>query len=385
MPRKVAGSDREEYRILRNMVKKFVENELQPYADEWEAEKVIPKSVFSKMGELGLLGMHYSEAYGGQDMDYFATIVLVEELVRCNSLGLVTAVTIHSDVVLALIHEFGKEKLKEQILIPAIKGQMIGSIAITEANTGSDVARIQTVAKQKDNEWIIDGSKMFITNGVISDFTIVLARTSPGEGANGMSIFLVEKNRAGFSVSKKLDKVGLWGSDTAELIFEECIVPDDHLIGEEGKGFGHIMWQFQGERLVTSAVCVAASEYILQLAIKYMKQRTAFSTEIINFQALRHRIADLAAQIEAVRSLVYSNTERFIKGENPATEISMAKMLAAQLINRVSDEALQFHGGYGYMMEYLIQRFWRDARAYRIAAGTDEVMREIISRAVIKS
>ncbi len=369
----------EEHDILRRHIRKFVENELAPHADEWEAAEGFPSEVFRRLGEAGLLGLRYPEEYGGQGGDYFASIVLAEELARSNTSGLPTAVAVHTEMAMPPILQFGTEEQKQRYLVPGIKGEKIYALAMTEPNAGSDLAAIESKGQPDGDDWIIDGAKLYITNGVRADMVVTAVRTGP-EKWGGLTLFLIEKGTPGFTVAKKLDKVGLWSSDTAELVFEDCRVPASGVLGQVNQGFFHLMWELQGERLIGSAGAVAGADRALELALKFVNERSAFGRPIGKFQALRHRLADMATDLEAARQLVYTTAWRVQRGEQVLKEVSMCKLFSAQAAFRIADEALQMHGGAGYMNEYLISRVWRDTRALRIAAGTDEIMREIIAK-----
>jgi len=369
----------EEHDILRRHIRKFVENELAPHADEWEAAEGFPSEVFRRLGEAGLLGLRYPEEYGGQGGDYFASIVLAEELARSNASGLPTAVAVHTEMAMPPILQFGTEEQKQAYLVPGIRGEKIYALAMTEPNAGSDLAAIETKGRPDGDDWIINGAKLYITNGVRADMVVTAVRTGP-EKWGGLTLFLIDKGTPGFIVAKKLGKVGLWSSDTAELVFQDCRVPASGVLGQVNHGFFHLMWELQGERLIGSAGAVAGAERALELALKFVNERSAFGRPIGKFQALRHRLADMATDLEAARQLVYTTAWRVQRGEQVLKEVSMCKLFSAQAAFRIADEALQMHGGAGYMNEYLISRVWRDTRALRIAAGTDEIMREIIAK-----
>lgn len=372
-----------EHELFRESVRKFVEKELAPFAEEWEAAGEFPNSVFSRMGELGFLGLRFPEKYGGQNVDFFFSVVLAEELGRCGMGSIGMAVAVQNEMATPPIFKFGTEEQKMKYLLPANKGHKIACLGITEPNAGSDVAAIQTTARKNGDHWIINGRKIFITNGVRADFITLLARTGEKKGYKGFSLFLVDKGTPGFFVTRKLDKLGMRSSDTAELLFEDCRVPATALLGEEGKGFYHIMWELQGERIMAAANAVARAQMALELALKYAQERVQFGKPLAHFQVTRHRLADMATEIEAARQLTYYCAWLFQNGEYPVKEISMAKLLAAQVGGRVADAALQIYGGYGYMMEYPIQRYWRDIRLSRIGGGTDEIMKEIIANELL--
>jgi alkylation response protein AidB-like acyl-CoA dehydrogenase len=373
----------EEHELFRDAVRKFVEKELTPHADEWEEAEGFPDSVFTRMGELGYLGLRFPEKYGGQGCDFLFSVVLAEELGRCGMGSIGMGVAVQSEMATPPIFKFGTEDQKMKYLLPANRGQKIACLGITEPNAGSDVAAIQTTARRDGDHWVINGRKIFITNGVRADFILLVARTGEKKGYKGVSLFLVDKGTPGFSVSRKLDKLGMRSSDTAELLFEDCRVPADALLGEEGKGFHNIMWELQGERIMGAANAVSRAQMAYELALRYAQERVQFGKPLAHFQVTRHRLADMTTEIEAARHLVYYCAWQFQQGEYPVKEISMAKLFSAQMGARVADAALQIHGGYGYMMEYPVQRYWRDIRLSRIGGGTDEIMKEIIANEIL--
>ena len=370
----------QEHDMLRQSVREFVQKELVPHAEEWEEEGYFPDWVFHRLGELGYLGLHFPEEYGGGGGDYFTNIVLMEELANCGSFGVNTGVAVQLGMATPPILKFGSEEQKQRYLVPAIKGERISCLGITEPEAGSDVSNIKTYAERVDGGWKVNGNKIFITNGWRADFMTLLARTEKEKkGYRGMSIFLVDTDTPGFVKSRKLDKVGQRSSDTAEIFFEDMVIPEDAMLGEEGRGFYNIMWELQGERLIVAVAVIAIAEVTLQQAVEYGKERVQFGKPIIKNQALAHRVADLATELEAVKSLTYLTAWKYDQGEYPVKEISMAKLMSTQVAFRVTDEALQLMGGYGYMMEYPVQKAWRDMRIARIGGGTDEIMREIIA------
>ena len=373
----------DEHRAIRKTLHEFVTKELAPHADEWEEKGEFPSSVFHRMGERGFRGLHYPEECGGQGGDYLCGVILAEEMMHSLSGGLAMAIGVQTDMVCALLHKVGSESIKERFLRPALKGEKIGCLCITEPDAGSDVAGIRTSFVRDGNDYILSGQKTFITNGVRADFAIVVARSRGSEGPKGISILIVEKGTTGFSVSRKLEKVGMHSSDTAELAFQDCRIPEANLLGEEDQGFYQIMWELQPERLYAAISSVAGAQLVLDTTLKYVRERQQFGRPIGKFQAIRHRLAEMATNIEAARQLSYHVAGLINAGEFPAKEISMAKLFATRVACQVADEAMQFHGGYGYMMEFPIQRFWRDSRLARIGGGTDEIMLEIISRQMI--
>ena len=369
----------EEHEALRDSIRAFVERELAPHAEEWE-ETTFPDSVFHRMGELGFLGLSMPEAYGGQGGDYYCNLVLAEELSRSHSGGLAMGLAVHTDMATPPILQFGTEEQKQRYLVPSIRGEKISCLGITEPDAGSDVAGIRTRAVRDGGEWVINGSKTYITNGHRADFIVLVTKTDPDAGYDGFSLFIVDMDLPGVAREKKLEKLGMHASDTALLAFQDVRVPADALLGQLGKGFYQIMWELQGERLIGAAGCVAGAQAAFDRTLAYALERKAFGREIGHFQSIRHKFAAMATKIEASRQLVYATAWRFANGEYPVREISMAKLHAAQMCCEVADECLQIHGGAGYMREYGIERAWRDLRLNRIGAGTDEIMLDVIGR-----
>src|SRR5919199_124776 len=369
----------DEHEQLRESIRAFVVKELAPHAEEWE-EVTFPDWVFTRMGELGLLGLSYPEQYGGQGGDYYCNLVLAEEIVHSNCGGLAMGVAVHTDMATPPIHVFGTEEQKQAYLVPAIRGEKIGCLGITEPDAGSDVAGIKTRAVREGGEWLINGSKTYITNGHRADFIVLVARSDPDAGYDGFTLFVVDMDLPGVIREKRLEKLGMHASDTALLAFQDVRVPEEALLGQEGKGFYHIMWELQGERLIGAAGCVSGAQRAFDMTLRYATERRAFGREIGHFQVIRHKFADMATKIESARKLVYSTAWRFANGEYPVREISMAKLYASRIAVEVADECIQIHGGAGYMKEYGIERVWRDMRLNRIGAGTDEIMLDVIGR-----
>ena len=369
----------DEHDQLRESIRAFAQKELAPHAEEWE-ETTFPDWVFRRMGELGYLGLSYPEEYGGQGGDYYSNIVLAEEIGHANSGGLAMGIAVHTDMATPPILMFGTEEQKQRYLVPSIRGEKISCLGITEPDAGSDVAGIRTHAVRDNGEWVINGSKTYITNGHRADYIVLVTKTDPDAGYDGFTLFLVDMDLPGVVREKKLEKLGMHASDTALLAFNDVRVPDDAVLGEIGKGFYHIMWELQGERLIGAAGCVAGGQRAFDRTLQYALERKAFGREIGHFQVIRHKFAEMATKIEAARQLVYSTAWRFQNGECPVREISMAKLYAAQMAVDVADECIQSHGGAGYMKEYGIERAWRDLRLNRIGAGTDEIMLDVIGR-----
>ncbi|RMG74345.1 MAG: acyl-CoA dehydrogenase [Chloroflexi bacterium] len=374
----------EEHEMFRKSVRAFVEKEIRPYVDEWEEQEIAPlHDLFKKMGDLGFLGLNYPEEYGGAGADIWYTVVLAEELARAGAAGIPMAVFVQTDMATPALAKHGSHELKQKYLTPAIRGEMVCAIAVTEPNAGSDVAGIQTRAERDGDEYVINGSKMYITNGTQADWLCLLARTSPGEGYQGMSLIIVPTNLPGFSVSKKLKKLGNHSSDTAVLSFENVRVPVSNRIGEEGMGFYYQMEQFQVERLVGALGGVAGAEYTVRDTIKYCQERKAFGKPLIANQWIQFKLAELLTEIEAAKQLNYSCAALIEAGADgmEITRIaSMCKLKAGRLMREVADTCLQFYGGMGYMEETPISRYFRDARLTSIGGGADEIMLGIIAK-----
>jgi alkylation response protein AidB-like acyl-CoA dehydrogenase len=369
----------EEHERLRESIHAFVVKELRPHAERWEDE-TFDDWVFPRMGALGLLGLSMPEAYGGQGGDYPCNLVLAEELVHSLSGGLAMGVAVHTDMATPPILAFGTEAQKQAYLAPAIRGERISCLGITEPDAGSDVAGIRTRAVRDGGDYVINGSKTYITNGHRADFIVLVTKTDPDAGYHGFTLFLVDMDAPGVTREKRLEKLGMHASDTALLAFQDVRVPASAALGEVGKGFHHIMWELQGERLIGAAGCVAGAQRVFDQTLEYARERRAFGRPIGGFQVTRHKFADMATKIEAARELVYATAWRFMNGEYPVRDISMAKLFAARMASEVADECLQIHGGAGYMREFGVERVWRDTRLNRIGAGTDEIMLEVIGR-----
>src|ERR671923_98386 len=369
----------DEHEALRESIRAFVTKELAPHSEEWE-ESTFPDWVFARMGELGLLGLSYPEEYGGQGGDYYCNLVLAEELVRSNCGGLCMGVAVHTDMATPPILAFGTEEQKQAYLVPSIRGERISCLGITEPDAGSDVAGIKTRAVRDGDGWVINGSKTFITNGHRADYIVLVTKTDPDAGYDGFTLFIVDMEAPGVIREERLRKLGMHASDTALLAFQDVRVPATAVLGEVGKGFYHIMWELQGERLIGAAGAVASAQAVFDKTLQYANERQAFGRPIGKFQVIRHKFAEMATKIESARQLTYTTAWRFANGEYPVREISMAKLYASRMACEVADECLQIHGGAGYMKEYGIERVWRDLRLNRIGAGTDEIMLDVIGR-----
>jgi alkylation response protein AidB-like acyl-CoA dehydrogenase len=369
----------DEHEQLRESIQRFAIKELQPHADEWE-ETTFPNWVFERMGELGFLGLDKPVQYGGQGGDYYSALVLAEEIGHSRSGGLAMGVAVQTDMALPPILAFGSEEQKQLWAVPAIAGTKILSLGITEPDAGSDVGGIKTRAVKDGDEYVINGSKTYITNGHRADVIVLVTKTDVDAGYDGFTLFLVPMDLPGVIREKKLQKLGMHASDTALLAFQDVRVPESAVLGQVGKGFYHIMWELQGERLIGAAGSVAGAQHVFDRTVQYAKERKAFGRPIGNFQVIRHKFAEMATKIETARQMVYTTAWRFQNGEYPVREISMAKLYAARISVEVADECIQIHGGAGYMKEYGIERAWRDLRLNRIGAGTDEIMLDVIGR-----
>ncbi|MFH1885225.1 MAG: acyl-CoA dehydrogenase family protein, partial [Pseudomonadota bacterium] len=370
-----------EHEMVRRAVRDFVDKEINPFVDEWEEAEIAPlHDLFKKMGDLGFLGIRYDPKYGGQGMDYWAETAFLEELAHIRCGGIPMAIAVQTNMATPAIDEFGSEYLKEKYLVPAIAGDMVAAIAVTEPDAGSDVAAIQTRAEKDGDHWVVNGSKTYITNGTQADFLTLLARTSDNPGYHSFSLFVVPTDLKGFAVSKKLKKMGMKSSDTAELFFDNMRVPAENLIGQEGEGFIQQMMQFQHERFTVLPFAYIAARKIIEQTVEFLKKRVVFGKPLITKQVLRHRIAEWYSEIEALRQLSYHIVRMKTAKQDASKEISMGKLLAAQIMNKVADGCLQMHGGLGFMDEMWISRTYRDSRLIAIGGGANEVMCEVIAR-----
>jgi acyl-CoA dehydrogenase len=375
-----AGLFTAEHDELRALVRSFVERDIAAHVEAWEAAGDFPvRALFARAGVIGLFGAKVDPAFGGTGPDLVADAVITEELAKCGSGGVAAALGAHKDLGSHYLNRFGTDDQRARWLVPAVSGERITALAVTESGAGSDVASIRTRAVRDGDGWKLSGEKTFITNGSVADLVVVAAKTDPEAGHRGISLFVLEAGTPGF-VAQRMDTVGWRTSHTGELAFDDCALPADALLGEENRGFHHIMENFQWERMVMALAAVAAADRHLELAMEYGRDRHAFGRPVVKFQTWRHRLADLATDIEAARSLSYHALRKLVAGEEATREVSMAKWLATELDWRAADEALQIHGGYGYMMEYPVQRAWRDARLGPIGGGTTEIMKEIIGR-----
>jgi len=371
---------REEHEIFRQQCRRFVEKELAPQAMDWEARKDFPDDVFRRVGDMGLHGILIPEEYGGSGGDYLMASVWVEESTRIRSGGVEAGIGMHGLIVLPAIARFGGQDQKMRFLAPGVRGEKIGALGLTEPVAGSDLAHIRTVAKREGDHYILNGSKTFITNGSRADFVLVLCKTRPEAGYKGYSTLIVEKGMPGFIQGKPLDKLGWHAGDTAELTFENVAVPVANRLGEEGSGFYNAMANLEWERLIMALGTVCSAQLAFEKTKSYVLQREAFGRPIGKFQVNRHKMVDMAMEIEAARQLNYFALRKLVNGEPCAIEVSMAKVFASRMGDFVATTCLQLHGGYGYMREYEIERFFRDVRINAIGGGTSEILKEIVGR-----
>ncbi len=369
----------EEHEAFRKSVRTWVEKELTPHALEWDRAGIFPKEIFKQAGELGFLGISHDPKYGGSGLDYWYVTAFCEELVRSRNAGVNMALLVQSQMATPIINDIGTDEQKREFLAPALAGEKIAALGVSEPGAGSDVAGIKTTAKRVGDDYVINGSKMWITNGTRADFITLAVRTG-GEGFGGVSLLTFPTDVKGFSVSKKLDKIGNLSSDTAILFFEDCKVPVRYLLGEENEGFYHVMTNFQGERLVAALLATGTMELMLQDTLQYGSERQAFGKPLNKFQVWRHKFVEHLTALEAAKRLAYHAVELFDRKENPVKEISMAKLFAGDLAQRVAYDCQQFYGGMGYVEETHVARAWRDVRLLTIGGGTSEVMKEIIGK-----
>lgn len=365
---------------LRNIIRKFIENKMVPYEEKWEEEGIFPIEIIQELGELGFLGIKYPEKYEGLNLDYFSNVVFIEELGRTFG-GASLSIFTHIDIASNIIYLSGNEEQKEKFLIPSIKGKMLGALAITEPDYGSDVSGIKTKAEENGDFYIINGSKTYITNGSRADYIVLAAKTNSKLEHKGISLFILEtKNLDGFKIGKKLNKLGNRASDTTELFFDNVKVHKNNLLGEKDKGFYEIMKNFQGERLGAAIMSYSMAEKVWEDAYRYTKERKVFGKPISNFQINTHKLVDMYTEIQASKQLALNACWLYSKGFDCLKEVSMAKLNCAEMSFKVINQALQLYGGAGYIMEYSVQRALRDSRLLSIAGGTSEIMKEIIAK-----
>ena len=372
-----------EHEMLRGTIRRFVNEQVLPFADDWERAGFVPRETLRAMGELGLLGIRYDARHGGSELDTLATVVLAEELGRSTYGGFAVTVLVHTDMASPHLQHAGTEAQRDRWMPDLIAGRRIAAVAMTEADAGSDLAGMRTTARRDGDHWVLDGSKMFITNGVHGEVFFVAAKTGGPGRHRQVSMFVVEKGTPGFTVARPLPKQGWWSSDTAELVFENCRIPADHLLGEEHKGFYALMKNLQNERIVLGAQSMGEASKAIELTLEWVTQRQAFGGPLWDKQAIRQRLAMRAAQVEAAKALVYQTAWRDAQGQTVTKEVSMIKALCGTLVNEVMYDCLQFHGGMGYIRETAIERMARDARIQAIGGGATEVMLEEVAKRLV--
>jgi acyl-CoA dehydrogenase len=372
----------EEHEVFRESFKDFLQKEVVPHIDKWEKTGNIDRFIWRKFGDMGYFGLSYPEEYGGLNLDIFYMVIFLEELQKINSGGFAAAIWAHVYLAMTHVNVEGDVRIKNKYLGASISGEKIGCLCITEPFGGSDVAGMRTTAIRKENSYVINGSKTFITNGVYSDYLIVAAKTDPSSKHAGMSIFIVDRDTPGISATK-LDKLGWKASDTGEIAFDNVVVPSENLMGQEGKGFAYIMQHFALERLIMGINAHARAEYAVDYAIQYTSERQAFGKTLDSYQALRHKIAEMASQVEMCKEFNYSIAKRLNDGVYVVKEATMSKLISTKMADEVIYDALQLLGGYGYMEEYPMARLLRDSRLGPIGGGTSEILREIIAKIII--
>ncbi len=371
-----------EQKAFQQTIRDFFAAEVNPHIDDWERERIFPAhKVFKRAGELGMLGITYDQAYGGSGLDYWWTAAYTEamsEACPCN--GIPMAIMVQTDMCTPALHDFGSHELKERFLRPSIAGDMVGAIGVSEPSAGSDVFAIRTQAVREGDVYRINGRKIFITNGTQADYITLLTKTDAEQGHHGFTLIVVPTDSPGFAVAKKLEKLGNHCSDTAELVFDDVRVPVENRIGEEGWGFIYQMKQFQKERMIAAIGAVAGAQTMLKKTVEYVKDRVVFGRPLASKQVVQFTLAELQTEIEMLRQFNYHCVRMYCAQEECTRETSMAKLAAGRLVRKVADWCIQFHGGYGYMDEYLISRYWRDSRLLSIGGGADEVMLQIIAK-----
>lgn len=371
----------EEHSLLRDQISRFVREEVEPAGEQWERDGHVPRDVLRKMGELGLFGLRYPAEYGGSEMDYLGTAVLAEELGRSSFGGFAITVLVHTDMASPHLANAGTDQQKSKYMPGIVSGELISAVGITEPNAGSDVAGIKSRAHKDGSDWVLNGQKIYITNGVLADVYFIAAKTDgSAKGSRGISMFIVEKGTPGFTVAQELDKMGWRSSDTAELLFEDCRVPEGNLLGQENRGFYAVMQNFQNERLALGAQAIGECQKAIELTVQYALDRPAFGKSLWQQPVIRNKLSMLAAKVAAARSFVYETAWRASQGDDVVREVSMLKALCGELVNEVTYSCQQYHGGFGYMRGTAIERMVRDARVQAVGGGATEVMLEEVAK-----
>ena len=369
----------EDTELLRREVRKFAEKEIRPHVMTWDEKKIFPRAVMKQLGEMGMMGIIFPESYGGAGMGYIEYAVVVEELSRvCGSVGI--SIAAHNSLCSNHIYAMGNEAQKQKYLVPLASGQALGAWGLTEPGAGSDAGAQQTTAKKEGSYWVLNGTKNFITHGTEGDIAVVMARTRPGKGTDGISAFILEKGMNGFRPGKQEDKLGLRASDTSELILEDVKVSEDHLLGEEGVGFKQAMKTLDGGRISIGALALGMAQGAFEESVKYAKVRQTFGKPIIEHQAIAHKLAEMQVKVEAARLLIYKAANLKDQGLPYAKAASMAKLYASEAGYEVVNEAVQIFGGYGYSKDYPVEKYYRDIKLCTIGEGTSEIQRTVIAR-----
>ncbi|WP_372966117.1 acyl-CoA dehydrogenase family protein [Marinobacter sp.] len=377
------SAEQSEIELFQTMIVRALELEVAPFYEQWEEAGEVPRGLWYTLGEAGMLGIDMPEEYGGAASGFEVSQMAIEEISRMGFGGLASGYNIHSNIVMPYILHLGNEQQKQAWLPSMVSGEVLGAIAMTEPGAGSDLAAMRTTAERTDEGWKINGAKVFITNGLQADLVIVCAKTDLKAGAKGVSLFLVDTSLPGFSRGKGIKKIGQHASDTAELFFSDLIVPEDALLGEEGKGFAYLMQELPRERLGVGAQAIGASEGALALTVDYVKQRHAFGQRIADFQNTRFKLAEARARIEMARAYLNQCVAKYHQGTMNATDAAVLKLMLTEMQCDIAHECLQLFGGYGYTVEYPISRFFVDARVQTIYAGTSEIMKEVIARSML--
>jgi acyl-CoA dehydrogenase len=370
--------DTPEHELLRDQIARFIAREVEPHAAAWEEQGCVPRDVLRRMGQAGLFGLMYESAYGGAEADALTNLVFAEALSQSTFAGFIITVLVHTDMASPHLHHAGSPAQKDKYLRKIIAGELITAVGITEPGAGSDVAGIRTTARREGGDWVLNGTKMFITNGVYADLYFVAAKVDGGK--RDISMFIVEKGTPGFGVGRALKKTGWLSSDTAELVFDNVRIPQSQLLGEESKGFYAVMKNFQTERIALAAMAVGHCQQALKLTLDYVRQRQAFGGPLWDQQTIRHRLSMLDAKTHAARQFMYHCAWRVTQGHDIVQDVSMLKALTGELVNEVVQTCQQFHGGMGYIRETAIERLWRDARVLAIGGGATEVMLDEVAK-----
>jgi acyl-CoA dehydrogenase len=371
----------EEHTLLRDQLRRFMREEVEPHGEAWESTGHVPRDVLRKMGELGFFGLRYGAEFGGSEMDYLGTVVLSEELGRSTFGGFAITVLVHTDMASPHLANAGTDDQLARYMPGIVSGELITAVGITEPGAGSDVAGIRSRAEKVGSDWVLNGSKIYITNGVMADVYFIAAKTDgSAKGSRGISMFIVEKGTPGFSVARELDKMGWRSSDTAELVLEDCRVPEGNMLGEMNRGFYAVMKNFQNERLTLAAQSLGEAQKAIEITVQYALDREAFGKSLWQQPVIRNRLSMLAAKVASARAFTYETAWRASRGEDVVREVSMLKSLCGELVNDVMYDCQQFHGGFGYMRGTAIERMVRDARVQTIGGGATEVMLEEVAK-----